>query len=90
MKSEITVTKISKWGNGYGIRLPINTLKSLQLFEGSEVELVEQNNSINISPRVPSMADLSLAEILKNVTPTMLANDGAENFFGKRQGNEVW
>jgi len=85
-----SITKISKWGNGYGIRLPIKTLKSLQLSEGSEVELIEGDDGIKISSHTASLQDLSLAEIMAGISPDSLAKDKAENFFGEVQGNEIW
>ena len=89
MKSENTFTKISKWGNGYGIRVPAATLEVYKLTEGSEVVLSQESNGVKISPRTPSIADLSIAEIYKNVTPELLTDDN-ENFFGKPQGRELW
>lgn len=90
MKSENIVTKISKWGNGYGIRVPVATLEAYKLTEGSEVVLIQEANGVKISPRMPSIADMSLAEIYENVTPAILSEDKVEDFFGKPQGNEVW
>lgn len=90
MKSGKTITKISKWGNGYGIRLPIGTLKAYQLTEGSEVILIQEHNGVKISPKTPSFSDLSLADIMKGIVPTMLKDDNADSAFGTPQGNEVW
>ena len=90
MKLEDTVTKISKWGNGYGIRVPISTLEMYNLTEGSEVILTKESNGVKISPRIPSLADLSLAEIMDGVVPALLASDGAGSAFGQSAGNEVW
>ncbi len=90
MKSETSVTKISKWGNGYGIRVPIGTLELYNLTEGSEVVLTRESNGVKISPKTPSLADMSLAEIMAGVTPELLSVDSVEDFFGGPQGNEVW
>jgi antitoxin component of MazEF toxin-antitoxin module len=90
MKSQNTVTKISKWGNGYGIRVPVATLETYNLTEGSEVVLSQEPGGVKISPKESSLADMSLAEIMKGVVPAMLAADNAETTFGVPQGNEVW
>jgi antitoxin MazE len=90
MKSENTFTKISKWGNGYGIRVPIATLEAYKLTEGSEVILSNEENGVKISPRTPTIADMSLAEIMEGVTPEMLQAENPESFFGKAQGREIW
>lgn len=90
MKTVNTITKISKWGNGYGIRVPIATLEAYKLTEGSEVVLSQEPNGVKISPRTLSIVDMSLAEILKGVTPVLLKDDNAESFFGDAQGREIW
>ncbi len=90
MKSENTVTKISKWGNGYGIRVPISTLEQYNLTEGSEVILSKEVNGVKISPKTPSLSDMSLTEIMIGVTPQLLSADSIDDFFGGPQGNEVW
>lgn len=90
MKSEKTVTKISKWGNGYGIRVPISTLEAYKLAEGSEVVLIKETDGVKISPRTRSLADMTLAEILVGVTPEKMSVDKIDDFFGAAQGNEVW
>lgn len=90
MSTQKTVTKISKWGNGYGIRVPIDTLQAYQLTDGSEVILSRESNGVKISPHTPSLVDLPLKDIMKGVVPKMLASDKAESFFGSPQGNEVW
>ena len=90
MKTQDIITKISKWGNGYGIRVPIATLESYNLVEGSEVVLIQEPNGVKISPKTPSLADMTLAEIMAGVTPEELASDKIDEFFGASQGNEVW
>ena len=49
---------LSKWGNSVGIRIPNLILKDLQLEEGSEVLIEEENNKIIISPKGPKLEDL--------------------------------
>ena len=90
MKSQDTVTKISKWGNGYGIRVPVGTLETYKLVEGSEVVLIKEADGVKISPRTKSLANMTLAEIMVGVTPEKLAADKIDDFFGAPQGNEVW
>jgi len=90
MKTKNVVTKISKWGNGYGVRIPIGVLQAHQLTNGSEVVLIQEHNGVKISPKVPSIADLSLTEIMRDVVPEMIATNKADEFFGAPQGNEVW
>lgn len=90
MKSAKTITKISKWGNGYGIRVPIAMLEAHNLTEGSEVTLHKEHDGVKISPRTPSLVDMALVEIMSGVTPEKLVTDSPDDFFGAPQGNEVW
>ena len=90
MKIKSTITKISKWGNGYGVRIPAGMLAVYQVTAGSEVLLTHEENGIAITRLTPSLADLSLEEIMRDVTPAMLKNDGAETAFGAAQGEEIW
>lgn len=90
MKTEKVITKISKWGNGYGIRIPLGMLKVHQLTHGSEVVLTQEPNGVKISPKVSSIVDLSLEEIMRGVSPEMISDDKADKLFGSPQGNEVW
>lgn len=90
MKTKSTITKISKWGNGYGVRIPADMLAVYQMTAGSEVFLTHEENGVAITPCTPSLADLSLEEIMKDVTPAMLKTEGAETAFGSAHGKEIW
>jgi antitoxin MazE len=43
-------TKIKKWGNSLGVRIPKDILENLGIKEGWEVELIEKENSIELKP----------------------------------------
>ncbi len=90
MKQQQITTKISKWGNGYAIRVPTALLRALSLSEGSQVVLSQDALSIQVSPKNQSVEHLSLAQLLKRVTPEQLREDHADTFFGVSQGKEVW
>lgn len=90
MKTNKMVTKVSKWGNGYGVRIPISVLQAHQLTNGSEVVLMQESDGVKISPKISSIADLSLVEIMHGVVPEMISTDKADVLFGAPQGNEVW
>jgi len=89
MKQKNTTTKVSKWGNSLGIRLPLEIVNSLNVTEGSELLLSQDKDFIKISLKEESFEDLSLDIILKGITPDILKVD-SENMFGKPQGNEIW
>ncbi|HMT00241.1 MAG TPA: AbrB/MazE/SpoVT family DNA-binding domain-containing protein [Saprospiraceae bacterium] len=42
--------QIKKWGNSYGIRLPMNMAKELNLAEGSLLEIEERKGKIILTP----------------------------------------
>jgi len=91
MKTKPVITKVSKWGNGFGIRVPVAILTALSLSDDSEVVIESSKTSITISPRVPSLADATLEELLSGVTPAMLRNsENLEELFGRPQGREIW
>ncbi len=89
--TKIITTKVSKWGNGYGVRVPVAILESLSLSHESEVVITSNKVGITISPKTPSISDLSLADLLKDVTPDLLRTNSKDSEpFGKPQGREIW
>jgi antitoxin component of MazEF toxin-antitoxin module len=91
MKSKTITTRVSKWGNGYGVRVPVAILESLSLTSESEVTITSDDKGITISPKTPSFSDMSLSDFLKDVTPDMLRTEPQDaEPFGKPQGREIW
>ena len=89
--SKIITTKVSKWGNGYGVRVPVAILESLSLTQESEVVITPHKDGITISAKKPSISDLSLIDLLKGVTPELLRSEADQTeYFGKPQGREIW
>ena len=43
-------TKIKKWGNSFGIRIPKNILEQIGLSENTEVDFTVSGNSLKIKP----------------------------------------
>lgn len=50
-------TKLRKVGTGYGVLLPKKVVENLNLSVGDELELVEQEWGIELSPFDPEFAD---------------------------------
>jgi antitoxin component of MazEF toxin-antitoxin module len=90
MKSKSIISKVSKWGNGYAIRIPVNTLNIYRLVEGSEVVVSSEEKGFSIVPKRASLESLSLKEIMNGVLPSMVSSDIADTAFGKPQGKEIW
>ena len=78
-------TKIKKWGNSLGIRIPKTFAEEAGIEEDSEVDLSVQDGELVIRPkRRPSY---SLKALLKRVTKKNLHS---EVDTGDPVGNEAW
>jgi antitoxin MazE len=77
-------TKIQKWGNSLGVRLPKSIAEQKSLREGLGVSVVLKNNQIVLEPEIE---EASLESLLEEVTSKNLHN---ETEWDKVHGNEVW
>ncbi|MCB9818744.1 AbrB/MazE/SpoVT family DNA-binding domain-containing protein [Candidatus Nomurabacteria bacterium] len=77
-------TKIQKWGNSLGVRLPKSITEQKALRAGLGVSIVIKDNQIVIEPREE---ELSLESMLSTVSAD---NIHKETDWSKAQGNEVW
>lgn len=59
-------TRIRKWGNSLGVRIPSALAEDARLHEGAEVELTVREGQLVIVPV------LSLAELVAGITATNL------------------
>jgi len=78
-------TKIQKWGNSLGVRLPKNITQNKSLKDGSRVLVSESDNKIIIESIVDETQ--SLSGMLKKITDN---NIHKETEWGASKGNEVW
>lgn len=60
------ITKIQKWGNSLGLRLPNAYIKELKLKENSAVEIKVENKQIVISP--VETEEYELKELLSRIS----------------------
>jgi antitoxin MazE len=79
-------TKIQKWGNSLGVRLPKSIAKSKSFKEGSRVVVTESATGIAIEICVPKLS-LDLDTLLAGITTT---NQHKKVDWGAPVGNEVW
>lgn len=77
-------TKIQKWGNSLGVRLPKNITEQKALKEGTGVSIVLKNNQIVIEPVAEEM---TLASLVSDISEQ---NVHTETEWSDAQGNEVW
>jgi antitoxin MazE len=60
-------TKVQKWGNSLGVRIPRGLAEELGLLAGTEVSLSAKDGELVMRPSVPSR--LRLVDLLADVTP---------------------
>lgn len=77
-------TKIQKWGNSLGVRLPKSIAEQKSLREGLGVSVILKNNQIVLEPETE---ELTLAFLLTKISPDNLH---AEIEWSEVRGNEVW
>lgn len=78
-------TKIQKWGNSLGLRIPKTFAAEAQVEEGSTVDLSLEDGNLVIRPT--KRKRYQLAELLEGVEASNLH---AEVETGKPVGREVW
>ncbi|MEX0918488.1 MAG: AbrB/MazE/SpoVT family DNA-binding domain-containing protein [Candidatus Paceibacterota bacterium] len=77
-------TKIQKWGNSLGVRLPKSIAEQKSLREGLGVSVVLKNNQIVIEP---TAEEFSLESMLAEINTNNLHD---ETNWSETRGNEVW
>ena len=60
-------TKVQKWGNSLGVRIPRGLAEEVGLGAGTEVSLTAKDGELVLRPSVPSR--LNLGDLLAGVTP---------------------
>ncbi len=79
------VTKIQKWGNSQGLRLPKHVLESARMTVGDDVEILADEEEILIKKK--SKPKFDLAEMISRMPRDYQAR---EESFGKPVGKEDW
>ncbi len=77
-------TRVKKWGNSLGVRIPQAVAESLGITEDTPVELSADEEAITIKP---VRRRESLRELASKITPS---NRHDETDWGRRVGREVW
>ena len=78
-------TKLQKWGNSLGVRLPKTEVKKAGLREGKLVSVTAIRSGIFIKA-TPTKRE-KLNDLVEKITPT---NRYAEFDWGESVGNEIW
>lgn len=78
-------TRIQKWGNSLGLRIPRSFAAEVQVNAGSPVDLSVENGRLLVRPL--RARKYELADLLRKVTPR---NAHREVSTGEPVGREVW
>jgi antitoxin MazE len=81
----MATTRIQKWGNSYGLRIPKNIMEELELRPDTRLEIHQEEGSIIITP--VRRQHVTLEELLDQIK---LENLHDEVSWGDPSGNEVW
>lgn len=79
------MTKIQRWGNSLGVRIPKSVAQDAQVTEGSLVEMRVEDGRLVIAPVKKPECDL--ADLLSRVTSENLHGEAD---WGPRRGREAW
>jgi antitoxin MazE len=78
-------TKLRKWGNSLGVRIPKPVIEGAGLSEGADLTIALEKGRIVLTPSAARR--YRLKELVDQITP---ANRHEETDFGRAQGKEVW
>ena len=78
-------TKVQKWGNSLGLRIPRSLAAEAQVKDGSPVDLSVENGRLLVRPL--RSRKYALAALLKQVKPQNLHREVST---GRATGREAW
>ena len=76
--------KVSRWGNSLGIRIPKHLAQALQLQEGDEIEISQEDNKLILTPQ---KKQYTLDQLLDGMGEEHLHS---EVDWGEPMGKEQW
>ncbi|MBK9168112.1 MAG: AbrB/MazE/SpoVT family DNA-binding domain-containing protein [Bryobacterales bacterium] len=79
-----TPTRIARWGNSLGLRLPKGLASEARISEGDTVEVSVKDGAIIVRP---AQTTYSLHELVSRITPR---NRHEETSWGEPAGHEPW
>jgi antitoxin MazE len=81
------VTKIQKWGNSQGLRLPKQVLEDARIAVGDDVDVTARDGMIVIAPARRIRGKHSLKELVSRIPADY---EPQETDWGEPVGKEVW
>ena len=85
-------TKVVKWGNSHGIRLPITFMQQIQITENDPVEILLENGAIVIKKTNPGGHKTTMQRLAEFYGENFEQNTPAQKEvdWGNPVGNEIW
>lgn len=80
-------TKIQKWGNSQGVRLPAHVLRETHLKLGDEVDISVQDGIIVVAPRKRIRGKYRIEDLVSQIPED---SQSEELEWGPPSGGEVW
>ena len=80
------VTRVQKWGNSQGLRLPRQVLAEVEIAVGDEVDIAVREGAIVITP-LRRVRGQDLLALVRRIPPDYVPE---EVDWGPPAGNEVW
>lgn len=81
------LTKVQKWGNSQGIRVPLRLLEEIKISVGDEVDVTAQDGRIVVSPSPRIRGKYRLEDLLAQMPDDY---EPAEEDWGAPVGREDW
>lgn len=81
------LTKIQKWGNSQGVRIPLKLLEEVKIAVGDEVDVTVQEGKIVVSPSQRIRGRYRLEDLLAQMPDDY---EPAEEDWGPPVGREKW
>lgn len=81
------LTRIQKWGNSQGVRVPAKVLREANLEVDAEVDVAAENGRIVIEPSQRIRGRYKLAELVARIPEDYKPG---EEEWGEPMGREVW
>ena len=81
------LTKVQKWGNSQGVRVPLKLLEEAKLALGDEVDVTVQEGRLIVSPSQRIRGKYRLEELIARMPEDY---EAAEEDWGPPVGREVW
>lgn len=81
------LTKIQKWGNSQGVRVPLKLLDEIKIAVGDEVDVAVQEGRIVVSPSQRIRGKYRLEDLLAQMPKDY---EPSEEDWGSPVGREDW